>query len=101
MKESRTVRLIAALLFVDFLALNLYALYSEGAGALLEMLEQGGPWIWVLTADLLIALGLVCGYIWHEARARDTNPLAYILLTPLTGSIAPLLYLMRAPKDAP
>ena len=50
--------------------------------------------------DLLIALSLVSVWIWQDARAHDTSPWPYLIITALTGSIGPLLYLLRRPADS-
>lgn len=100
MLQSRTIRTLAALLLVDFLALNLYALYSVGGQALIDMVANSGPWMWVTFADLLIALMLVSGYMWRHARQHGASPFGYVVATLLTGSVGPLIYLIRQPGDA-
>ena len=100
MTQPKTIKRIAAIVLVDFFALNLYALYSVGGQGLLDMIAQAGPWTWVLIAEFLIALTMVCGYMWRDASAHGARPLGYIFITMLTGSIGPLLYLIRRPAHA-
>lgn len=90
-------KLIAAFLLVDFAALNIYALATEGLGALGAYFAEMGPWGWVLTADLFIALGLCMVWMWRDARRRGASSLPHLVLTALTGSLGPLSYLIRRP----
>jgi hypothetical protein len=48
----------------------------------------------------LIALALVLVGMWRDAKARDEAPVALTVLTLFTGSIGPLLYILRRPQDA-
>lgn len=87
-------------IFVVFAALNVYALGSAGITGLGEALAAGNAWNRVLGVDLLIALGLVLTWLWRDARAHGRSPLPYVFLTALTGSLGPLLYLLRRPSPA-
>ncbi len=91
---------ILGVVFAVFAALNIYALWSAGMGGLLTALSQGNAWITVLGVDLLISLGLVSTWLWRDARARGGSPLLYVVLTMLTGSFGPLIYLLRRPDAA-
>lgn len=97
MKASK---IITALVLADFAALNAYALYAAGVSGLTEFLASMGPWGWVLTADLFIALALVLVGMWRDAKTREEAPVALTVLTLLTGSVGPLLYILRRPRDA-
>ncbi len=90
-------KLIAAVLLLDFVALNIYAAATVGLGGLWTFLAEMGPWGWVLTADLVIALGLCMVWMWRDARSRETSSLPHIVLTAFTGSVGPLSYLLRRP----
>ena len=49
-------------------------------------------------ADLVIALSLIIGWMWQDARKRGVSAIPYVLLTLGFGSVGPLLYLLR--RDA-
>jgi hypothetical protein len=46
-------------------------------------------------ADLVIALTIVLGFVWRDARERGLPWLPYAIATLLVGSIAPLAYLLH------
>lgn len=92
-------QIMAGAVLVDFVGLNVYALASEGIGGLWTHLSTMGAWGFVLTADLFIALGLCAVWMWRDARRRGTGSAGHIVLTMLTGSVGPLLYLLRRPRE--
>jgi hypothetical protein len=94
------MKAILGVVFAVFAALNVYALYAAGISGFVTALTSGNAWNTVLGVDLLISLGLVLTWLWRDARARGSSPLPYALLTVLTGSIGPLLYLLRRPSSA-
>jgi len=96
--KTRT-KVIAAIVFLDFLALNLYAAWASGLGGFVDYLGEMGPWGMVLGADLVIALTMVVAWMWRDARKKGRNPLGFTILTIATGSLGPLLYLLTG-KDA-
>lgn len=91
-------RILAALFFVDFAALNAYALYSVGIEGLTTFLETMGPWGYVLAADVCIALGMLVVWMWADAKKFGRNPVPYTLLT-LLGSFGPLAYVALEPSE--
>lgn len=90
-------RLLAAVLLVDFVALNVYAFATAGLDGLWAFFADMGPWGWVLSADVVLALGLCMFWMYADARRRGTSSLPEMVLTALTGSAGPLLYLVRRP----
>ena len=90
-------RLFAAVLLVDFIALNVYAFATAGLDGLWAFLGDMGPWGWVLSVDLVLALGLCMYWMYADGRRRGTSSLPEMVLTALTGSVGPLLYLVRRP----
>lgn len=94
------MRAIVGGIFVVFAALNLYALEAAGLKGLGQLATQGNAWHLVAGVDLLIALGLVLTWLWRDAREHGRSPLPYVLVTMLTGSLGPLLYLLRRPSAA-
>ncbi|MCO4763613.1 MAG: hypothetical protein KC502_19030 [Myxococcales bacterium] len=94
-------RIFLALLLADFVALNIWAVETAG---LVELFQQaiGSTGGILLTVDLLLALGFVCTWLYKDAKRRDVNPLPWLALTVMSGSIGWLLYLVVRPgKGAP
>lgn len=87
-------RILAAFFFVDFAALNAYALWVDGYSGFLTYLSEMGLWGTVLLVDLVIALGMVLIWVWSDAKRTGRNPLGYTLLTVALGSIGTLLYVV-------
>jgi hypothetical protein len=71
-------------------------------GTLAEILAAFGanPWTMQVSGDLVLALSLVCAWIWQDARSRGANPIPWLVATACTGSIAPLVYLLLRPGDS-
>jgi hypothetical protein len=82
-------------LLLLFTGLNLWALATVGLDPILDVLNDPNPWMKVVTADLLIALGMVLTWVWADARRRGVSPLPYLVVTLLSGSIGTLLYMVR------
>lgn len=70
-----------------------------------------GPidWFWPLwanpatvlvTVDLILALSMLGGWIWVDARKRGISPAPYLAVMVLTGSAGGLLYLLRRERAA-
>lgn len=93
-------KIVAGLVLADFAALNGYALYTAGAGGLVEFASSLSGWSLVITADLFIALTMVLIWMWGDARKHGRNPIGYTLLTLGTGSVGTLLYLVAGKSDA-
>jgi hypothetical protein len=79
---------------IGFGALNVYALVATGFGGLGSAVLGVNAWSAVLLTDLVIALAMVCTWVYRDARRRGKSPAPYIALTLATGSIGPLLYLL-------
>ena len=92
-------RIVFAMLLVGFVSLNLFALVSAGVVGLDQFIRGANAWGLVAAADLLIALGLVLAWLWRDAQRRGVSPLPYLLITLATGSVGPLLYLTRHPRQ--
>ena len=87
---------VIALSFVlfDFAALSAYAVYQYGYLGVIQRLTADSATM-MASVDLVIALSLVVGWMWRDARARGASVLPYVLLTLAFGSVGPLLYLIR------
>tara|TARA_R110002073_G_scaffold41891_4_gene118019 strand:- start:855 stop:1127 length:273 start_codon:yes stop_codon:yes gene_type:complete len=76
-----------------FLALTAVALFNHGYWGIFEPHLQsfGAAQVFV---DLVIALSLFMVWMWQDAKQLGRNPWPWIAGTLVTGSIAPLLYLI-------
>jgi hypothetical protein len=83
-----------------FLAASAYVVYACGLKGVLTLMTDNGVAL-LLSADLMIALTLVSIWIWNDARDRGLSPMPYMVLTLLTGSAGPLLYLIRRESALP
>jgi hypothetical protein len=88
------MKAIALALLLGFGALNVYALHSAGVGGVGSAVLGVNAWSTVFVADLMIALGMVCVWLYRDAKRQGKSPFGYIALTLATGSIGPLLYLL-------
>ncbi len=89
------LKLMWGLLLAGFIGVNIYAFSSAGVGDFQVYLSNLGPWGTLATVDLVLALLIGIFWMWSDAKSRNINPLPYVVLTLLTGSIGLLLYLVR------
>lgn len=54
-----------------------------------------------MLADLVIALVLVMGWMWRDAKASGRGIWPWIAITLAFGSFGPLLYLLTRKSSAP
>ena len=83
-----------------FVAFSLWVVLTGGSIREVTAAFMANPWPLQVSVDLVLALSLVCIWIWNDARSRGRNPLPWIVATALTGSIAPLTYLLLRPEVA-
>jgi len=91
-------RKLSLILFVPFTALTLYAIAQVGYIGIFDY-HRHSPAGWQVFADLVVALLLVMSWMIADAKKSGRNPLPWIVLTLLLGSIGPLLYLMFSNND--
>jgi hypothetical protein len=89
------MKLFTLAVLVGFAGLNVFAISEGGLAALEALVKEANPWAILFGVDLTIALAMVTVGLWRDARARGISPLPYVLLTAFTGSIGPLLYVVR------
>lgn len=90
------------LLFLDFVALTVYAIAMEPPGLFLTAITSSW-WVAQVCVDLCIALTFGGVWVWRDAKERGINPLPWVLAIPLCGSLALLAYAIRrghAPRPA-
>ena len=92
-------KIVLFVVLADFLAISAWATSKVGVVGLFTGTIES-PAAIVGLADLVICLGLICTWMVRDARARGVSALPYLLLTPLLGSAAALLYLLRRPDGA-
>ena len=92
------LQMILALVLLDFAAFTGWAVYNEG---LLPAFGFVGEHLWTiqLAVDLVLAIGFAMAWMWRDARRRGVNPMPWMILTALTGSIGWLAYLVVRPAD--
>lgn len=88
-------KILLTLVLIDFLATTVWAIVEHGGyvAAMGDLLAS--PVGKLVAFDLVIALTIATAWMWRDATARRMNPLPYAILTLLTGSAGPLLYLVR------
>jgi len=78
--------------FVCFTAFTGYILVEYGMGWI--GIAFSNPVSTLVTVDLFIALSMVMGWIYVDAKQRGVSPWPYLVLTLGTGSVGTLLYLL-------
>jgi hypothetical protein len=86
---------IALPVFILFAAINVLGFLHDGIPGIVDYLRHTNGMTVVLGVDLVIALSMVCTWMWRDARRQGKKPLGYVVLTVLLGSIGPLWYLLR------
>jgi len=86
-------RTFAIALLVPFAVLTLYSVTQVGYLGIIDY-HRHSPAGWQVFADLVIACLLVLMWLVPEAKKAGRNPWPWVVLTMLTGSIGPLLYLI-------
>ncbi|MEM1156080.1 MAG: hypothetical protein AAGI44_18235 [Pseudomonadota bacterium] len=90
-------RALAIILLVPFTVLTAYAVLQVGYIGIFDY-QRHSPAGWQVFADLVIALLLVLTWLIADARRNGRNPWPWVLVTLLSGSFGPLLYLIFAPR---
>lgn len=84
---------ILYLAFAVLLTVTVVALFREGFAGM-KTPFVASFWTWQYFIDLVIALGLVMIWMWRDCRACGKNPLPWIVVTCMLGSLIPLTYLI-------
>jgi len=94
--EGKTMNLRKLLLwfiFIDFAAFSAWVMWHEGYMGIWQAGFVSSASLQILL-DLAICCFLICSWIKRDAEERGVNPYPWIIATLLTGSIAPLVYLI-------
>jgi hypothetical protein len=87
-------KVIPFLVLIPFFAYSFVVAYGHGALGFIT-LAMKEPWGMQMLLDLSISLFLVGGWLRRDARAHGINPIPYIVMLVLLGSIGALVYLVR------
>ncbi|MFQ5418182.1 MAG: DUF2834 domain-containing protein [Myxococcota bacterium] len=85
---------------LDFVAFTAWVVATGGTPGEIVAAFSASPWTLQVAVDLVLALSLVCVWMWNDAKSRGANPVPWVAATVLTGSIAPLAYLLLRPRGA-
>jgi len=91
-------KLLLLLFLLDFTAVGVWAIYEMGLMGFFEA-ATSSAWALQITFDLVVALTFVNVWMWKDARKHGINPLPYVIGTVFTGSISPMVYLLRRPSE--
>ena len=91
MSASRSLIIVVLALFVPF---TLWCVATGGGWAEVSSAFLANPWTVQVSIDLVLALSMVCVWMFNDARRRGKSALPWIVATLFTGSIAPLAYLV-------
>ena len=86
-------RLLAILILIPFTVLSAYALWDVGYIGIWDYHRHSSAG-WQVIVDLVIAVALILVWLVPDARKAGKNPWPWVLLTLVTGSFGPLLYLI-------
>ena len=90
-----TRRAIAIAILIPFTLLTVYAVMEVGYVGIFDY-HRHSPAGWQVFTDLVIALLLVLAWLIQDARAYGKSPWPWVVLTLVSGSFGPLLYLIFA-----
>ncbi len=85
------LRILAALVLIDFLILTGYTISQFGPVGWVAPLMDNAATIQV-TVDLVLALVVALGFVVKDAREKGVNPIPFVVLTLFSGSVGLLAY---------
>ncbi len=94
-----TRRAIAIAILIPFTLLTVYAVMEVGYVGIFDY-HRHSPAGWQVFTDLVIALVLVLLWLIPEAKRNGKSPWPWVVLTLVSGSFGPLLYLIFAGKPS-
>ena len=98
---SKRLKIFTIIVFVAFNAMTVWAAIQHPLPQWPAAIIDGGGVMWQIFLDLVVACVICCGWIVRDARERAQNPIPYVILTAIAGSIGLLLYLiMRRPMPS-
>ena len=93
---QRTILIVVLILFG---ALSAVALWFDGVLGIFGSITHswGSVQIYV---DLVIALAIICVWMYRDAKSSGQNPWPWIVMTALIGVFGPLVYLISRETPA-
>ncbi len=89
------MRTLWLILLIDMIAVTGYAVFQSDAASIRAIFTDMSPWELQIIIDLTVALTIGVVWMWRDAKKRGVQPLPFLILTLLTGSIGLLIYLIR------
>jgi len=86
-------KLILWAILIDFGALTAWAIMEVGFIGIFQSATHNAGTIQIFF-DLVVCALLFCAWMVKDAKSRGINPIPWIIGTCLTGSFAPLVYLI-------
>ena len=87
--------ILFAFLTLDFVALTAWAVLRGGdLGAIFDWL-YANPWGSQIGVDLVVAISFGVAWMWRDAKKLGINPIPYIALCAVLGSLGLLAYATR------
>lgn len=86
-------RIVLTIVLIAFLALTASAVWQHGYLGIFTSQFETLAGMQALV-DLVIAVSLFLVWMWQDAKAAGRNPWPWLLLTLVSGSIGPLVYLL-------
>lgn len=83
------------------LALWLFTTWKVGYLGIFEAALMSGPGGWQVFYDLIVACGIACVYVAHDARARGVAAWPWLVTVPLLGSIPLITWIVLRDWIAP
>ncbi|MEZ4453394.1 MAG: DUF2834 domain-containing protein [Nannocystaceae bacterium] len=87
-------QILLSVVALDFLALSAWAILEHGLRGIFESAFQSWA-TGLLAIDLILALSMIAGWMWVDARRHGLTVWPYLVITGALGSAGPLLYLIR------
>ena len=89
------LKTVLILVLIPFSVLSAAALWQVGYfGLFTQQFANYGTW--QVLADLLIAVTICMYWMWTDTQKTGRNPWPWLLLSLVSGSFGPLLYLLTS-----
>jgi hypothetical protein len=88
-------RIDLGILRIGFTGFTAYVVATVGLSPAIDLTTGENLWGLQVSVDLVISLCIALAWVWRDARERGHNPVPYILLSLVGGSIGPLAYVVR------
>lgn len=91
--NTKIIRPILIVVLILFSILTGIALWVDGLTGILPSIVSS--WMSMqIFIDLVIAVSMICVWMWRDAKATGRNPWPWIIAAFIVGCFSPLLYLL-------